>query len=158
MSIFRFLSVSALICLMAGCTLFPKARDVTISGTFTGQDGQVIPGLRIYYVVLRFQPGMPGTGEHGFVVTDAEGRYNIQLREVFDVVSLSEDSLAYRCGGKIADIPVKQLVANQKAVHDFVCQSAAANNSFKPNQLRYLVKMCRCSTATTHRSAGCGSA
>ena len=29
--------------------------------------------------------------------------------------------------------------------------SVAPNNSFKPNPLRYLVQMCRCSIATTHR-------
>ena len=32
------------------------------------------------------------------------------------------------------------------------------NNSFKPNPLRCFVQMYCCSIATTHRSAGCGSA
>ena len=37
-------------------------------------------------------------------------------------------------------------------------RKSAPNNSFKPNPLRRLAQVHRCSIATTHRSAGCGSA
>src|SRR5688572_33102057 len=98
MSFSRVSALIAIAAVLAACTLFPGARDVTVAGTVTDQNGNPVPGLRIYYVVLRYQPGMPGTGEHGTVRTDPTGRYEVRLHKVYDAVSLSEDEFPYRCG------------------------------------------------------------
>ena len=50
---------------LAGCSLFPAARDVTVQGTIRDPGGLPISGVSIYYVVLKYRPlAMPGIGAH----------------------------------------------------------------------------------------------
>ena len=134
----KFSRLSAVIVLstsLVACTLFPGARNVAVVGTVRDGSGDPVPGVRIYYVVLRYQPGMPATGEHGTVTTDLEGRYSVKIRKVYDAVSLSEIHLPVRCGGLRIDIPVVDFTSTNRLQRDFVCRKGA-NNSFKPKPLR----------------------
>lgn len=112
-----------LVCTSSACTVFPTARDVVVSGQVTDVRGDPVGGLAISYVVLKYRPGMPGTGEHGVVVTDALGRYRISIRRVYDVVSLSEQGSTYRCWMLTADIAGEVFRATPAVVRDFTCHS-----------------------------------
>ncbi|GEM_PF-2411930 len=120
--------------LLAACTIFPKARDVTVEGIVRDEQGRPLAGVEIYYAVLKFRPGMPGVGEHGYVTTDLNGRYLVKVGTLYDILSLSEIRSDFGCG-PLADIPAADFSNTHVLVRDFICPQAA-NSSSKPTPLR----------------------
>jgi hypothetical protein len=112
-----------IVAFVTACTIFPRVHNVTISGVIRDGGGAPLPGVSVYFAVLRFQPGMPGVGESGFVISDDQGRYSLHIEEVYDAVSLSEIGSEFGCGTLI-DLSWEQLKAQPVQVRDFICDPA----------------------------------
>ena len=120
----KSLVISLVAAVLAACTVFPQARDVIVSGVVRSQDGHPLNGVSIYYATLKFRPGMPGVGEHGYVNTDSDGRYVIRIEAVYDVLSLSEIGSEFGCG-TLADISGSEFVRSRALARNFVCPQVA---------------------------------
>jgi hypothetical protein len=105
----------------SGCTLSSTARNVVIAGTVSDPEGGPVAGLPIRWVVLKYRPGMPGTGEGGSTVTDDDGRYTIRIGRVHDAVSLTEPGPPFRCRLLMTDIPADEFRRSARVRRDFVC-------------------------------------